>query len=625
MCGIAGFVGPGTRADLAAMTAALAHRGPDGEGLDADLETGVYLGHRRLAILDVEGGKQPMWDEAGSIGIVFNGEIYNHRALRALLEAKGYVFRSSHSDTEVLVHGYAEWGTALPGMLNGMFAFAIYDRKRRRLFLARDRFGEKPLYYYAKGDFFAFASELCALRAHRSFNEEIDPRALQRYFAFGYLPAPDAFFRDTAKLAPGHHLTVDLADGAKRIECYWRFRLEPDLGLGDAAEDRLAEELRHLLIQAAARRLMSDVPLGVFLSGGIDSASVLAAASRYRQAGSIKSFTIGFAEPSFDESDAAERTARVLGAEHAMERLELEAAQGLIPEILGRLDEPLGDPSLIPTYLLSRFARRHVAVALSGDGGDELFAGYDPFRALAPAALYRRFVTASAHRRIRRLADLLPLSTRNMSLDFKLRRALAGLSYEPALWNPVWMAPVAPDAIGDLLHQPLDIDAIYGDAIALWEEDPQKSAVDRTLEFFTNFYLPGDILAKVDRAAMMVSLESRAVFLDNDLVAFARKLPSRFKYRNGERKYLLKRAMAPLLDNEILNRPKKGFGMPVASWLRALAPPAPALPIAGLDETRIDAAWRDHGAGAADHRMLLWCWLSLQAALAPPARYAMAA
>ncbi len=625
MCGIAGFSGLGDQADLIAMTAALAHRGPDGEGFYTDAATGLYLGHRRLAILDRAGGNQPMWNADRSIGIVFNGEIYNHRELRARLEGRGYVFRSSHSDTEVLVHGYAEWGEELPAQLNGMFAFAIYDRQRRRLFLARDRFGEKPLYYYARPGLFAFASELSALRRHRCFSGAADPRALQRFFAFGYLPAPSALYQGSAKLPGGHHLTLDLASGTYRTQCYWRFRLEADDSLCDDAEDRLAEELRHLLAQAAARRLMSDVPLGVFLSGGIDSAAVLASAAPHLPAHSLKTFTVGFTEPSFDESTAARQTASAFGTSHAEEMLDLDAARALIPEILGQLDEPLGDPSIVPTYLLSRFARRHVAVALSGDGGDELFAGYDPFRALGLAKQYQRFIAPPLHRGIRRLADLLPVSARNMSFDFKLRRTLTGLSYPPCLWNPVWMAPVEPDAMADLFQAPFHAEEIYGDAIALWQEDAHKSDVERTLEFFTNFYLPGDILAKVDRATMMNSLESRAVFLDNDLVQFAQRLPARFKYRKGERKYLLKRAMAPLLGRSVLRRPKKGFGMPVAAWLRALAPPSRPIPIAGLDPSAIDAAWRAHRAGKADHRMPLWCWLSLQGSLAPNDVYAMAA
>lgn len=612
MCGIAGFAGLGDQADLAAMTASLRHRGPDGEGLFADAEAKVFLGHRRLAIIDREGGAQPMWNEDRSIGVIFNGEIYNHRELRALLEARGYVFRSSHSDTEVLVHGYREWGEALPSRLNGMFAFAAYDRTKKRIFLARDRFGEKPLYYYRGPRVFAFASELTALRKHGAFRDKISVRSLQRFFAFGYLPAPDALYEGTAKLPAGSHLTLDLADGHHRVCSYWHFRLQPDDALTDNDDDRLAEELRHLLSQAVRRRLMSDVPLGVFLSGGIDSASVLASAARHLPAASIKTFTIGFTERSFDESAAARQTADFVGSTHATEVLDLAQAQALMPDVLKRLDEPLADPSLIPTYLLSRFARRQVTVALSGDGGDELFAGYDPFRALMPAQHYHRLVARPLHRGFRRLADLLPISQRNMSWDLKLRRTLMGLSYPPSLWNPVWTAPVEPDAMKDLFYQPLSIDDIYGDAMALWEEDPRKSFIDKTLEYYTNFYLQDDILMKVDRATMMTSLESRAIFLDNDLVAFCQRLPARFKYRSGQRKYLLKRAIAPLLPSAIAQRPKKGFGIPVAAWLRSLAPPQPLAVVDGIDGSVIESAWRAHRAGERDHRFLLWCWLSLQ-------------
>src|SRR3984893_8632633 len=314
MCGIAGFAGLGDQADLASMTASLVHRGPDGEGQYFDAEAKIYLGHRRLAILDRDGGSQPMWNVDKSVGIVFNGEIYNHRELRTLLEARGHVFRSSHSDTEVLVHGYREWGEALPSRLNGMFAFVVYDRERKRLFLARDRFGEKPLYYYRGPRLFAFASELGALRKHSAFTDKINVRSLQKFFAFGYVPAPDALYDGVAELPGGSHLTLDLASGGIRVSSYWRFRLEPDNALTDDAEERLAEELRYLLTQAVQRRLMSDVPLGIFLSGGIDSASVLASAARHLPAASIRTFTVGFAEPSFDGSSAARQTAAFLGS-----------------------------------------------------------------------------------------------------------------------------------------------------------------------------------------------------------------------------------------------------------------------------------------------------------------------
>src|SRR6202048_1698768 len=454
MCGIAGFVGFGGRANLEAMTAALAHRGPDGSGTWISPERPVFLGHRRLSILDIEGGAQPMWDAAGDIGVVFNGEIYNHRELRHILEAAGHRFRSSHSDTEVLVHGWREWGEGLPVRLNGMFAFAIYDRARRHLFMARDRFGEKPLFVYRQPGRIAFASELSALLRHSGIAAEIDPRALQKFFAWGFVPSPHALYRHCRQVPAGSSLLYALDDDSLSESRYWKFRLDPDRSLTDKDVPRLAEELRALFAQSVERRLMSDVPLGLFLSGGIDSGAVLAATTRVLPAGQVHAFTIGFTEPSFDESEHAQRLAAHFGVRHHLEMLELEDARELLPEGLGRLDQPLGDPSILPTYLLSRFTRRHVTVALSGDGGDELFAGYDTFDALTPAKIYASLMPRGLYRGLRRLVDLLPISTRNMSVDFKLRRALTGLSRPQAYWNPVWLSPADPQTIWEIFDEP---------------------------------------------------------------------------------------------------------------------------------------------------------------------------
>jgi asparagine synthase (glutamine-hydrolysing) len=610
MCGIAGFSGKGGRADLSAMTEALVHRGPDGEGSFVDQERAVFLGHRRLAILDIAGGHQPMWNEDGQVGVVYNGEIYNHAELRRELEAQGHIFHSDHSDTEVLVHGYEEWRDSLPERLNGMFAFAIYDKARRRLFLARDRFGEKPLYYAQQPGLFAFASELSALCRHRCIAANIDWGALQKLFAYGYIPAPLCLVEQVRKLPAGHHLTVDTQTGEGRAVAYWRFRLNPNESLTEKDEPRLIDELIHLLSEAVRRRTISDVPLGMFLSGGIDSAAVLSQLARHIPAHAIKSFTIGFTEPSFDESPYARELAAAFGTDHREQRLDFDRACDLIPEVLGRLDEPIGDASILPTYLLSSFTRRHVAVALSGDGGDELFAGYDPFKALTPARLYRKLVPRALHKGFQRLADCLPISTRNMSFEFRLKRALAGVSHSSRLWNPVWMAPASIADIEALLQTRVSPEELYEEAITLWDSNPQLCDVDRTLEFFTNFYLQDDILTKVDRASMMVSLETRAVFLDNDLVDFCRKLPHHFKYRRGKRKYLLRKAMSRFLPAERLRRRKKGFGIPLVRWLKTLDPGRwPEIP--GVNSAMTRRWWQEQRAGSADRRIALWTWLSL--------------
>lgn len=613
MCGIAGFAGTGTRADLVAMTQSLVHRGPDDEGLYVDADRHVFLGFRRLSILDIAGGKQPMWNEDGTVGIVFNGEIYNHAALREELERCGHRFQSDHSDTEVLVHGFEEWGETLPARLNGMFAFAVYDSKRRTLFLARDRFGEKPLYFAHNREVFAFASELSALTRHRQVDSSLSKRGLQKYFAYGYLPAPNTIVQGAQKLPSGSYLWFDLTTGACTQRRYWQFTIESE-DRPDLDEDALVEELRHHLSEAVRRRLISDVPLGVFLSGGIDSSTILALATQHRPANLLETFTIGFEERSFDESDYAREVAQAFGTQHRDRICSLAQMRDLSAGVLQRLDEPLGDASILPTYMLSAFAREHVTVCLSGDGGDELFAGYDPFAALAPAQWYGRLVPRPVHLVLRRLVDRMPKSPRNMSLDFKIRRTLSGLSYPAQLWNPVWMAPVEPRDMIELFNEPIEPESVYEEAIALWDGSSATNLVDRTLEFFTNIYLQDDILTKVDRASMMVSLESRAVFLDNDVVEFCRRLPHRFKYRRGERKYLLKRAMQDLLPGDVLKRSKKGFGIPIYQWLREVPPEPPLAPVPGVRMPWVSGRWRSHRDGTGDERLFLWSWLSLQQA-----------
>jgi asparagine synthase (glutamine-hydrolysing) len=624
MCGLAGFTGPGNQDAIRRMTRVIAHRGPDGEGFLHDPDTAVHLGHRRLAIIDPAGGAQPLFNEDGKVAVIFNGEIFNHLELRAALIAAGHRFHTDHSDTEVLVHGYEEWGEGLPVRLNGQFAFAIYDARRKRLFLARDRFGEKPLYYTQQNGVFAFASEASALAAHPRLSFSIDPLGLQKFFAHGFTPGASTIYHECRKLPAGHSLTFDIAQERLETRCYWRFTLEPDQGLAAADEPRLAEETRSLLFESVRRRLLSDVPLGLFLSGGIDSTAAVAGAVRCRDGASLDTFTIGFNEASFDESAFARRAAAHFGTRHHEEILDFETARGLIAAVLERLDEPLGDASILPTYLVSRFARKTVTVALSGDGGDEMFGGYDPFKALLPARLYAALVPGGMHRGLRRFADLLPISRGNMAFDFRVKRFLRGLSYPAPYWNPVWLSPIEPDDMAEVLNQPARVEEVYSEALECWESAAGSSLVDRTLQFYTRFYLTDDVLMKVDRAAMMNGLETRAIFLDNDLVDFCRRLPARFKYHKGIGKYLLRRALRGIIPDEVLNRPKKGFGVPISRWLREIVPPdLDALP--QMHPGSGGRLWQRHVEGKADERLALWCCLSLHHHLegmrraAPPA------
>ena len=594
------------------MVDSIVHRGPDGAGFHIDPPNALYLGFRRLAIIDIKGGYQPMWNEDESVCVIFNGEIYNQAELRQELISAGHVFRSDHSDTEVLVHGYEEWGDVLPTRLNGMFAFVIWDKPRRRLFAARDRFGEKPFFYTVRPRLFAFASELSALIRHPAVDHTIDPRSLQKFFAHGYIPAPNALYRGTRKLPGGCFLTFDLADFRVRERRYWRFAIDAD---EHAPADRipaLAEQLRALLDRAVERRLVSDVPLGIFLSGGIDSSTVLALAARHRPPARLDTFTIGFNESSFDESAYGRQVAAVIGTRHHERILDFDSARQLVVPVLQRLDEPTGDASILPTYMLSSFARESVTVALSGDGGDELFAGYDPFAAIAPATWYDRLIPTPVHLLLRRMAEMLPRSTSNMSLDFRLRRALMGLSYPTHARLPIWMSPLEPARMGALFETPMRVEELYSEAIEAWDNARATNPLDRTLEFFTNFYLQDDILAKTDRAAMMVSLEARAVFLDNDVADFCARLPHGYKYRRGVRKFLLRQAARDLVPDVVLKRAKKGFGIPLPRWLRQMPPPLPLEAVSGLQPAWIAERWSAAHNGQEDERLLLWSCLSLQ-------------
>ena len=603
MCGIAGFLGGGNRDDLERMTARIAHRGPDAEGFFERPDSGLHLGHRRLSIIDLSGGAQPMTSSCGGATIVFNGEIYNHAELRAELAAAGRKFLTDHSDTEVLLNGYLEWGEGLLGRLNGMWAFAIWDEARRSLFLARDRFGKKPLYWFHRNGTFGFSSELKSLLAHPECPRGVSETARKKLFAYALVPAPHSMIEGVSKLSGGGFLRV--TDGSPPVRGrFWDFRLEPEETA--RSEDALAEELCGLLDAAVRRRLVADVPLGVFLSGGIDSSAVAALAARHAGAGSLRTFSVGFNEPTFDESPFAREVARSLGTRHECEILDLGRARGLLPELLSAVDEPQGDNSLLPTWLLCGFTRKHVTVALGGDGGDELFAGYDTFKGLAAASLFARFVPGPLHAAIRALAGRLPVSHANISLDFKIKRGMRGASYPPQMWNPVWLGALEPGEIASWFGRPAAAEELFSEAIACWDACGSKNLVDRTLEFYTKIYLQDGILAKVDRASMLHSLEARSPFLDIEVADFARRLPSRFKLRNGTTKFLLKKALHGLLPDTIIDRKKKGFGTPVGAWFQEglLAPESP--------DSFTAARLSSHRAGRSDERLFLWCQLSFE-------------
>jgi asparagine synthase (glutamine-hydrolysing) len=635
MCGIAGLFDP-TRAGLdpawiTSMTRALAPRGPDGEGFWQ--APGVALGHRRLAVIDLsDAAAQPMGNEDGSVQVVFNGEIYNFQELRAELAAKGHAFRS-RGDTEVLVHGYEEWGDDLLLRIDGMFAFALWDGRRRRLLAARDRMGKKPLYFAsiarpAAPPLFALASELKALVTLPGFDRGLDPEALGRYLVHEYVPPPNCIFRGARKLGAGERLRVELGDDEHAravVDRYWdlSFAHEP----ASIDDDTAAAELRAHLSRSVRRRLVADVPVGIFLSGGIDSSTVAAFAAEAAGASNVHTFSIGFSETSFDESSHARRVAEFLGTHHHEERLDARALLDTLPAVADFLDEPFADASVVPTYLLSKFTRRHVTVALGGDGGDELFAGYQTFLAEAWGSLFFERTPAAVRAAITAAAGWLPARSDYFSLDFKVNQFLRGGQGEGPRRHQRWLASFLPEELPALLT-PDFARGLPDDPLHAVDQrsrsGPARAHWDRLLDFYAHFYLPDDINTKVDRAAGAVGLEVRAPFLDTALVDFACRLPPRMRLRWRSPKYILKRAMRGRLPPEILGRTKQGFAVPVARWLREdlrsllldeLAPDKLRRESVFAPE-RVTALVNDHLTGRRDRRKALWTLLVLERWLA---------
>jgi asparagine synthase (glutamine-hydrolysing) len=624
MCGITGWADldartpppDGAMETLRLMCDRMVHRGPDSDGYM--LAPGIALGMRRLAIIDLVTGEQPATSEDGEISVILNGEIYNYRELRLGLEKRGHRFRSA-SDTEVLPHLYEENGTEMVHHLNGMFAFALWDAARRRLFIARDRFGEKPLYWGVFDGTLIFASEPKVLLAHPAVHPGLNLDALRQYLSFDYVPAPLSIYQGINKLPAAHSLT--LQQGRVDVRPYWRLSYKTQEPV--PSEEEAAEHLRSLLAGAVDMRLVSDVPLGILLSGGIDSSTIAALAVR-SSTEPVKTFSVSFAESSFDESTYARAVAKFLGTDHHEERLSANLAANLVSEIGSWMDEPFSDPSLVPTYLLSRFTRRHVTVGLGGDGGDEVFAGYPMYTAQRYADIYKRIPRLLRWAVIEPLVRAMPVKTKNLSLDYKARRFITGVYYDEVARHHIWFGSFTPgeqrELLTDTVRSGSDSD-IYGPARRLLEEACDAgTAVERMQCLDTMFYLAEDILTKVDRASMSVSLEVRAPFLDHRVAEYAASLPANYKLRGRTSKYILKRAARPLLPPFVLRRRKKGFGVPVAEWLkgklrpmaRDLLSPARLRSHGLFNPDYVTRLLDEHEGGMANHRKLLWTLLMFE-------------
>jgi asparagine synthase (glutamine-hydrolysing) len=552
MCGIAGYAGwsrsaEASDAELTAMCGAIRHRGPDEEG--HHVGAGVALGMRRLSIIDVAGGSQPISNEDRTVHVVFNGEIYNHHALRGRLAPRHTLH--SRSDTEVLVHLYEESGAAMVDQLRGMFAFAIWDERAARLTIARDRLGIKPLYYWPTDDGVAFASELRSLLALPDFPRDVDATAVREYLALGYVPDPACIFKGVRKLPPGHVLTWDATRGVETRR-YWS-PVRPEMPVADDRE--AVEELRRLIADAVGSHLESDVRLGAFLSGGIDSSTVVAQMTRLTDT-RVETFSIGFEDPAFNEAPHAASVARALGTKHT-ELIVRPDADALVEQVVRTYDEPFGDSSALPTLMVSQLARRHVTVALSGDGGDELFGGYTRYAELER----RRELPGFARRLARAVALRLPHAAfgRNRLLD--LGRDVRG-RYAATVAQSL---AVQEGGVLREVDESLSLDRLldrWFDPAAGRDFLTQMTLVD------LESYLPGDILTKVDRASMSASLEARVPLLDHPLVEFAVALPGRFKRRDGTGKWILREAIRGLVPDSVFEQPKRGFAVPLSRWFR---------------------------------------------------------
>ena len=606
MCGIAGIVGGAwdeREFRVREMVGTLRHRGPDDEGVQT--LGAACLGVRRLAIIDLSGGHQPIANEDGSILAVQNGEIYNFEELRQELRRRGHRF-TTDTDTEVLPHAYEEFGEDFVTHLRGMFALAIWDGPRSKLILARDRVGKKPLNYTLRNDSLAFASELQALlplSPDRAVNDE----AIREYLTFGYVRAPQTAFRAIRKLQPGHILAFE--SGRARERRYWQPRFSPKQKLSEAeALERLEVEL----LEAVRLRLISDVPLGAFLSGGLDSSAVVALMARVAS-GPVRTFSIGFGAKDYDELRYARMVAEAFGTEHSEYVVTPDAAE-VLPMLVRHLGEPFADSSIVPTFHVARIAREKVTVALTGDGGDELFAGYERYRGMQVAETLER-VPRLLRRIAANTAAAVPATSSWPRVARRARRFTMSLPLPPRDRYQRWMG---------YLTDP----AIYGERIAAgpvgyaWEETISASgatgSVDRLLAIDLVNYLPGDLLVKVDIASMATSLEARSPFLDHRVVEFAATLPEHMKLRGRDQKYLLRRLMTGVLPPPVLARRKMGFGVPVGEWMRG---PLRALVVEhvanGPDRgyvrpARVRSVVAEHLSGAADHTPAIWSLLMLE-------------
>ena len=569
MCGIVGFYSSkisNPQKTIQKMEDILKHRGPNAAGTFCCQD--FAMGMRRLAIIDLKTGSQPIFNEDKTIAIVFNGEIYNFRDLRQTLQKKGHQFKS-HTDTETLVHLYEEYGEKMFKQIDGMFSFCIYDNKKQILLLGRDPLGKKPLYYYFQNQEFVFASEVKALLCFPHFKKQVDLKSTVKYFTFGYLPRTESIFQNINKLLPGFYLTFDIATQKLVTKQYWNLHFTPQTNL---TEQEIIPCLEKKLMMAVKKRLLSDVPLGVFLSGGIDSSLIVAMMAHCLKGKTIKTFSIGFQEKKYDESRFAKIVASRYQTDHHLKIFKAEQIFTVLSEIVRKLDEPLADPSLLPTYLLSQFAKEEVDVALSGDGGDEIFGGYPKYFVQHYLKFYDYLPKWIKKNLAPHIIQYLPLKPEHRFFNYKLQKFIQSAQYAAPYRNQFWAGPFTPEEISRNLipHTEIKEEWFFEDANYFLKQFSGQNCVDQMMYLDTKLILPEMYLYKVDRMSMATSLEVRSPFLDREVVKFAASLPHHLKVHGQTTKYILKKIAAKYLPREIINRFKQGFGMPLALWIKNL-------------------------------------------------------
>ena len=568
MCGILGAINANLNDEkVISILGKLKHRGPDDESFIVKHinNNKIFLGHTRLSILDLNLGKQPMISRDENLILIYNGEIYNYLELRKEIEKKGLKFSTTNSDTEVLLNAYKLWGESFIKKLNGMWAFCILDIKKKKLFLSRDRFGEKPLFFKKTAKGIVFGSELKVIEAISNNNfEQLSFRNLQKYCAYGFFPKNLTPYKNIFKLNPGSNLIYDLNDHSLKEKVFWKYTINPN---NSKSEDEWIHDLDIAINNSVKNRLISDRPIGIFLSGGLDSSLITNYASKFKK--NLSTFSINFYEKSFDESFYTNSIAEKFSTNHHIKKINIKDMNISMAEFFNYIDEPISDSAILSSYELCKMAKKNIVVGLSGDGSDELFLGYDIFKASSVVEKLNNLKIPIFNKLFRNLVSFLPTSYSHFNLKFKLQKFLSYSNKSYSTLLPEWLAPMSIDEIDEIFNTKTSLEEIYEDAIEDWNlyrENNNLSLLEKSQEFFINFFLSNQILVKSDRTSMYNSLELRLPFLDNKIVEISETLPLKFKLNNNISKYIIKKVSEKYFDRKFIYRKKVGLSAPLSKW-----------------------------------------------------------